>query len=968
MPPLPTRGPKPGQSSVSGSSGPGPNTKLINVKPDTSRQFKPPILKRPQPVAPPFTNSKVFKEPTEPVKPTGQSNALLHGTRGQKMQVTANYLTMAHQFKEIHEYALTFDAKIKDRTEKWRILEAMKSMEPFQGASDFAFETGAIWSLTPLPGMPNVDTVTNIGPVSYSSPLNGAPTTTNSVQIRYNKVLRMNEASEDILASEQPECIVRAINAFIGRKIMDFQPNDVTQIGQNRFAVDAGYMDIGGLLATRTYFLSTRPAEDRILLNINAATTAFFDPVLVSDWIEKMGAAPFNMSNREVMASLKGTNVRITYDRPAWDERIDPNTEPNRRRRLKELGAPVKSQTFHPFESAPGERAPLWQHFHATLNRFRKPHLPCANIGKPKDRSGNDDKAVWVPPEYLEIDRKEVYKGVITPEHLKNIIKVACRKPAENANLIYKEGMNLLGIRGDKALFGKIGLKLGNNLIQIEGRLLPAPKVIYAGNRPANVRNAGWNLANTKFSKPASVPGLEVMVINQQGQPPPRVNAPQLWDAMQRALSGHGMNVQRPKDNQVREIRLPSLRQDFRKELRGNSAHLARNPPRMLLVVLPSPSVDLYAALKKWADCKWGTRTVAALPKHFSKGPPHPQTLSNLAMKFNLKCGGTNQALDYKSEFRKLFTPQGMVNTLILGADVTHPGAGSCHGCPSIAAVVGSVDDQFSNMPGSMRLQASRQEDIEDMAGMAKERITAFATKNGRLPSNILMFRDGVSDGQFPIIERKEASAIRVAWDQLASEAKRNGKATVPKELKLSFYIVSKRHHSRFFASNESQIYNDKGNIKPGLVIDRVVTLPKRCNFFLQSHDALQGTAKPAHYIEIVNEIGFVADEIEQIAHGLCYTYARATKAVSYCAPAYYADRLCERGRHYLREFLIGDNYDKDGTKTEKPKERDIRLARQIQFSPFWRAWLENPAVNPELKSSRLNPWHPNLDNIMFWL
>ncbi|KAK8248812.1 Piwi domain-containing protein [Phyllosticta capitalensis] len=960
MAPAPPRGPASSQSS-------GSDKNLVNVKPDSQRVFKAPILTRPQPVRPPLKNSKVFKEPTDILKPADPPNALLHGTRGQKIQVTANYLTLAHSFKEMHEYALTYDPKIKDKMEKWRILKAMEAMPPFQGRTDFAYEAGTIWSLTPLPGMPEVDTVSAVGPVQYSSPLNGAPTQTESVQLRYNKVLSMNEASADILASDQPECIVRAINAFIGRRIMSLRPNEVTQIGQNRFAMDAGYADIGGLLATRTYFLSTRPTENRILLNINAATTAFFDPVLVSDWIEKMVAPPFNMSRREVMASLKGTNVRITYDRPAIDPRVDPNAEANRRRKLKELGSPLNQQTFHPFDSAPGERAFLWQHFRTMLNQFAKPHLPCANIGKPKDRTGNDDKAVWVPPEFLEIDRKEVYKGVITPEHLKNIIKVACRKPAENADLIFHEGMNLLGIRGDTALFGNVGLKLGQKLIQIEGRLLPTPKVTYFGNKPANVRNAGWNLANTKFSKPASVPGLEVLTINQQGQPPPRHNSSQLWEAMFKALSGHGMSVQRPKETPIREIKLPGAREQFRNELRSKPEYLARNPPRFLLVVLPSQSVDLYAALKKWADCKWGTRTVAALPKHFARGPPHPQTLSNLAMKFNLKCGGTNQALDYKTEFRKLFNAQGIVDTLVLGADVTHPGAGSCHGCPSIAAVVGSVDDQFSNMPGSMRLQASRQEDIEDMTGMAKERLIAFAKRNKRLPSQILMFRDGVSEGQFPIVKQKEAAAIRVAWDSAAAEAKKNN-VQVPKELKLSFYIVSKRHHSRFFATNESQIYNDKGNIKPGLVIDRVVTLPKRCNFYLQSHDALQGTAKPAHYVEIENEIGFTADEIEQIAHGLCYTYARATKAVSYCAPAYYADRLCERGRHYLREFLIGDNSDMGGPKGEKPKERDIRLAKMIQMSSYWRPWMENPAVNDALNTTRLNPWHPALDDVMFWL
>lgn len=36
----------------------------------------------------------------------------------------------------------------------------------------------------------------------------------------------------------------------------------------------------------------------------------------------------------------------------------------------------------------------------------------------------------------------------------------------------------------------------------------------------------------------------------------------------------------------------------------------------------------------------------------------------------------------------------------------------------------------------------------------------------------------------------------------------------------------------------------------------------------------------------------------------MCYLFNRATKAVSICPPAYYADLLCERGRSYLYSTL----------------------------------------------------------------
>ena len=39
---------------------------------------------------------------------------------------------------------------------------------------------------------------------------------------------------------------------------------------------------------------------------------------------------------------------------------------------------------------------------------------------------------------------------------------------------------------------------------------------------------------------------------------------------------------------------------------------------------------------------------------------------------------------------------------------------------------------------------------------------------------------------------------------------------------------------------------------------------------------------------------------IESLTQSLCYAYGRATKAVSVCTPAYYANVLCERARCYL--------------------------------------------------------------------
>lgn len=96
-----------------------------------------------------------------------------------------------------------------------------------------------------------------------------------------------------------------------------------------------------------------------------------------------------------------------------------------------------------------------------------------------------------------------------------------------------------------------------------------------------------------------------------------------------------------------------------------------------------------------------------------------------------------------------------------------------------------------------------------------------------------------------------------------------------------------------------------------GTVADRGITEARNWDFFLQSHMAIQGTARPAHYLVLLDEI-FIdrplpkgmdfktnADVLKTLTHNTCYLFGRATKAVSICPPAYYADIACERARRY---------------------------------------------------------------------
>jgi eukaryotic translation initiation factor 2C len=278
-----------------------------------------------------------------------------------------------------------------------------------------------------------------------------------------------------------------------------------------------------------------------------------------------------------------------------------------------------------------------------------------------------------------------------------------------------------------------------------------------------------------------------------------------------------------------------------------------------------------------------------------------------------------------------------------------------------------------------MHTNVVQQIEESKLRSMIVERLQAWQSNNrGALPATILWYRDGVSESQFGTISTAEIPQIRKAYAEAGGNER---------DLKVTFVVVGKRHHTRFYAAKHAQTYPskeanrtfDNGNLKPGLLVEDVVTAPKPVNFFLQSHCALKGTARSAHYYVLHNDAGISNSDLQNLTLMLCYTFGRSTTGVSYAAPAYIADRLCERGRAYIREWAEDKfavsvfNYksyqDAQGqprkpTNAEMAVEKTAMVRQLLTHKGFWGMYDD---TGPKDKQ-RLNPWHPDLDDGMFWM
>jgi eukaryotic translation initiation factor 2C len=146
---------------------------------------------------------------------------------------------------------------------------------------------------------------------------------------------------------------------------------------------------------------------------------------------------------------------------------------------------------------------------------------------------------------------------------------------------------------------------------------------------------------------------------------------------------------------------------------------------------------------------------------------------------------------------------------------------------PSIAASVATMDGQRFKYSSELRAQRNTrggsQEIVIELEQMMLGHLRRWV---GVPPPVLLVFRDGVSQGQYAAAVEKEVHAIRKACQSF-----RAGYAP-----KVTYIVCSKRHHIRFFAENPQDNDQRSASLPSGTVVDQVATHPFAFDWYGQSH------------------------------------------------------------------------------------------------------------------------------------
>ncbi|PIA35479.1 hypothetical protein AQUCO_03500087v1 [Aquilegia coerulea] len=665
----------------------------------------------------------------------------------------------------------------------------------------------------------------------------------------------------------------------------------------------------GGVTACRGFHSSFRTTQGGLSLNMDVSSTMILTPGPVLDFLltNQNLRDPRQIDWGKARKMLKNLRVKARHN----------NME------FKIIGISEKAcnQQYFPLKMRSGDGSTegtveitVYDYFkNRNIELANSAYLPCLDVGKLK-------RPNYLPLELCSLISLQRYTKALSSMQRASLVEKSRQKPQDRIRTVTDAVKNYR--YDDDPMLKACGISIEKQLTAFEGRVLNAPTLKVGNSEDCVPRNGRWNFNQKRLLSPIQIKRWAIVNFSA------RCDISYLSQELIRCGRSKGIHIDNPhslieEDSQWRRagpvVRVEKLFEQVKTKLPG--------PPEFLLCILPErKNCDIYGPWKKKNLHEMGIFTQCLSPTKIND-----QYLTNVLLKINSKLGGMNSLLEVEripTLPRLKETP-----TMILGMDVSHGSPGQSD-VPSIAAVVGSRSwPLISRYRASVRTQSPKVEMIDSLFkllpngeddGIIRELLVEFyKSSQGRKPEQIIIFRDGVSESQFPQV-------LNIELEQIVKAVEHLGYTRIPK---ITLIVAQKNHHTKLFQSN------DPNNVPPGTVVDTQIVHPRNYDFYMCAHNGAIGTSRPAHYHVLLDEIGFSADELQNLVHSLSYVYQRSTTAISIVAPICYAHLAAAQ----MGQFIKFDDSSSDSSSSHGitsagpvPVAQLPRLHEKVRSSMFF--------------------------------
>ncbi|PHT55531.1 Protein argonaute 2 [Capsicum baccatum] len=671
-----------------------------------------------------------------------------------------------------------------------------------------------------------------------------------------------------------------------------------------------------GVAAYKGFQQSLKPTSGGLALCLDYSVLALRKPMPVLDFLRDY-IGEFSENNnfgnkwQDASDALVGLKVKVIHRRASQKFLIKELTK----RKTRDLTFPL----VDPEGKDPPREVFLVDYFRDKYQReIRYKDLPSVELGK-------GDKKNQVPLELCVLVEGQRYPK----EHLDKdtalfLKNISLARPLERRETICEMVRAEDGPCGAITRNFEIGVDM--NMTRVTGRILPAPDLKLGGQSRLPVNDkCQWNLVGKSVVDGKALQRWALIDFSSKERNPNfRLRADDFVYKLRDRCRKLGINMDEPSIEyfgSMNELSVVGKVEDLLKDVVNEADKRGKGRLQMIICVMAAKH-NGYKYLKWVSETKIGVVTQCCLSSNVNKG--QDQYLANLSIKINAKLGGSNMEL-----MERLPNFGGEDNVMFIGADVNHPAARNVT-CPSIAAVVATVNWPAANRYAARVCpQEHRTEKILNFGSMCADLLKAYARLNSVKPNRIVVFRDGVSEGQFDMVLNEElVDLAKAIYDNHYQPA-------------ITLVVAQKRHHTRLFPEG------GPANVPPGTVVDTIIVHPSDFDFYLCSHFGGLGTSKPTHYHVLWDENGFNSDRLQKLIYNMCFTFARCTKPVSLVPPVYYADLVAYRGRMF-QEVLM--EMHSPGSTTSSYAASSSSSSSTASFE------------------QRFYDLHPDLQNVMFFV
>ncbi|KAH8335023.1 hypothetical protein KR067_006945 [Drosophila pandora] len=305
-----------------------------------------------------------------------------------------------------------------------------------------------------------------------------------------------------------------------------------------------------------------------------------------------------------------------------------------------------------------------------------------------------------------------------------------------------------------------------------------------------------------------------------------------LLDNIKQCSKTLGMNVSKPTIISIDYDRIDSYVQSLRRNITIED--------QIVVCICHNIREDRYSAIKKICCSEIPIPSQIINAKTLLNESKNRSIVQKILLQMNCKMGGSLWTI--KIPFKKV---------MICGIDTYHDPSNRGK---SVSAFVASLDCSYTQWYSKAVIQTKGEEISNGLTASFEIALNAYQQRNGYRPDSVIIYRDGIGDGQLNICSEYEVPQFELAGG---------------KNIKISFIVVQKRINTRLFCENNNRFENPC----PGTVVDMHITRAHMFDFFLVSQMVRQGTVTPTHFIVLRDDANYGPDIIQKLSYKLCFLY-----------------------------------------------------------------------------------------------